>query len=257
MIGFMLVQCASSLGCALPQPTTREFDVVVYGGTSGGVTAAVQAARMGKRVVLIEPGRHLGGMTSSGLGWVDMGKPEIVGGLAREFFHRVYVHYQSDDAWKYGTRQQFAGAPAQHTKAVDPNNELMWLLEPHVAERVFDDLAREANVTVVLAERLNLNDGVTKEGSRIKSIRMESGSRFAAGIFIDASYEGDLMAKTGVRYTRGREGNGVYGETINGIQSAKALKNQLPSGIDPYVVKGDPTSGLLPFINRDTGGPDG
>src|SRR5256885_17088516 len=104
-----------------------EFDVVVYGGTSGGVTSAVQAARMGKRVALVVPGRHLGGVTSGGLGWTDMGRPEIVGGIAREFYQRIYAHYEAPSAWKHGSREQFLDAPAQHTKAIDPHNKLMWL----------------------------------------------------------------------------------------------------------------------------------
>src|SRR4051812_38356063 len=125
----------------------REFDVIIYGGTSGGVTAAVQAARMGKRAALIEPSKHLGGVSSGGLGWTDIGNPEVVGGLSREFYHRVFQFYQSEAAWKYGTREQFAGAPGQQTTAVDPKRELMWVFEPHAAEKAFDDLIREANVT--------------------------------------------------------------------------------------------------------------
>src|SRR5687768_14205506 len=96
---------------------SSEFDVVVYGGTSGGVAAAAQAARMGKRVALIEPTGHLGGLSSGGLGWTDMGNPNVVGGLSREFYHRIYRYYQSDSAWKYGTREKFAGAAGQHTRA--------------------------------------------------------------------------------------------------------------------------------------------
>jgi hypothetical protein len=248
---------ALSLASASAPARAAEFDVVVYGGTSGGVTAAVQAARMGKRVALIVPGRHLGGMTSGGLGWTDMGRPEIVGGLAREFFHRIYLHYQSDGAWKHGTREQFASTSGQNTKAVDQTNQTMWVFEPHVAEKVFNDMAREAKLEIVAGERLDLNGGVAKQGNSITSIRMESGKTFAAKVFIDATYEGDLMAKAGVSYTLGREGNDVNAETINGIQSAKATKNQLPAGIDPYVIKSDRASGLLAGVNANAGGADG
>jgi hypothetical protein len=248
---------ALSLALVSAPARAAEFDVVVYGGTSGGVTAAVQAARTGKRVALIVAGRHLGGMTSGGLGWTDMGRPEIVGGLAREFFHRIYLHYQSDGAWKHGTREKFASTSGQNTKAVDHANQTMWVFEPHVAEKVFNDMAREAKVEIVTGERLDLNGGVAKQGDRITSIRMESGKTLAAKVFIDATYEGDLMAKAGVSYTLGREGNDVKGETINGIQSAKATKNQLPAGIDPYVIKGDRASGLLTGVNADAGGADG
>ena len=234
-----------------------EWDVAVYGGTSGGVASAAAAARMGKRVALIVPGKHLGGMTSGGLGWTDMGRPEIVGGMAREFYHRVYQHYQSDALWRSGTREEFGQRPAQNAPPIDKAHEVMWLFEPHVAEKIFDDLAREAGVTVILDERLDLKDGVEKQGDRITSIRMESGKTFAAKVFIDATYEGDLMAKAGVSYTIGRESNDIYGETINGIQSAKATKNQLPVGVDAYVVKGDRSSGLLPGVNANAGGADG
>jgi hypothetical protein len=246
--------CAQALARETPP---AEWDVAVYGGTSGGVTAAVQAARMGKRVALIVPGKHLGGMTSGGLGWTDMGRPEIVGGMAREFYHRIYQHYQLDAAWNSGTREQFAGVRAQNANAIDPAREVMWIFEPGVAESVFDKLAREAGVAVILNQRLDLKSGVEKQGDRMTSIRMESGKTFAANVFIDATYEGDLMAKAGVSYTIGRESNDTYGETINGIQTAKATKNQLPIGIDAYVISGDRSSGLLPGVNADAGGADG
>jgi len=232
-------------------------DVLVYGGTSAGVSASVQVARMGKRVILIEPERHLGGMSSGGLGWTDMGHPDVVGGVSREFYHRVYLHYQSSDAWKYTTREQFAGAPGQETRAVDSRRQTMWVFEPHVAEKVFEDMVREAGVTLVRGERIDLKAGVTKDGALITSIRMESGKTFAAQVYIDATYEGDLLAGAGVKYAIGREANDVYGETINGIQSARATKNQLLLGIDPFVVKGDRASGLLPGVNRDAAGADG
>src|SRR5438552_3555312 len=133
----------------------------------------------------------------------------------------------------------------------------MWLFEPSVAANVFDDMVRERGVTVVVNERLDLKGGLVKRGERIVSLRTESGATFAAKVFIDATYEGDLMAKAGVRYTVGREGNDVYGETINGIQAAKATKNQLPAGIDPYVVPGDRNSGLLPGVNANLEASDG
>ena len=235
----------------------RDCDILVYGGTSGGVTAAVQAARAGKHVLLVEPGKHLGGMTSGGLGWADLGNPEIVGGMAREFFHRVYLHYQSDSAWTFGARDKFKDAPAQNTKAVDPAHEVMWVFEPHVAEQIFNDMIRETGVTVVFGQRLDLVNGVIKHDGKIVSIKMESGAIFAAKEFIDATYEGDLMVKAGVSYAVGREANRVYGETINGIEAGQALKNQLPGKIDPFRVKGDAASGLLPWVNASAGGADG
>jgi hypothetical protein len=139
---------------------------------------------------------------------------------------------------------------------MDAERQLMWTFEPSVAEKIFNDLVSETHVPVVHA-RLDLKNGVTKSGPRIQSLRTEDGRTFTAKAFIDATYEGDLMAKAGVSYTLGREANDAFGETINGIQAKRSTKNQLPKGIDPYKVKGDPKSGLLPGVNPDPGGPDG
>jgi hypothetical protein len=261
------------LTLAIPTPAqTQSCDVVVYGGTSAGVAAAVQAARMGKRVVLIEPSAHLGGLSSGGLGWTDLGNPNVVGGISREFYHRLFLHYQQDSAWKHAKKESFGQAGGQGVKAMDTDRQLMWTFEPSVAEKVFNDLVKEANVPVLYRERLRIAEtqlagapqapvnrasGVTRQGNRITSITLESGKVISAKSFIDASYEGDLLAAAGVKYTLGREANSQYGETINGIQAKRATKNQLPKGIDPYKTKGDPKSGLLPGINPDPGGPDG
>ncbi|HET6879143.1 MAG TPA: FAD-dependent oxidoreductase [Pirellulales bacterium] len=201
----------------------------VYGGTSGGVAAAVQAARMGKNVVLIEPGKHLGGLTSGGLGATDIGNKGAIGGISREFYRRVGKHYGKDEAWTF---------------------------EPHVAEQIMNELAQEAGVKVVLGERLDLADGVKKRGGRITAIVMESGRTFAAQIFIDASYEGDLMAKAGVAYHVGREANRVYDETFNGVQLG-STQHQFKVPVDPYVTPGDPASGLLPCIHSGNPGEHG
>jgi hypothetical protein len=233
------------------------YDAAIYGGTSGGVIAAVQLARLGKHVVLIVPEKNVGGLTSGGLGWTDVGNPDMVGGLSREFYHRIYLYYQDDANWKHGSKAQFASAPGQHTKAVDQKDQVMWVFEPKAAARVYQDMLSEARVTVVKNERLNRTSGVSKTGAHITSIKMESGQTFAAAVFLDTSYEGDLLAAAGVSYAVGREGNDVYGETINGIEVAKAVKNQLPKGVDAYVVKGDPSSGLLPGVNPNPGGKDG
>lgn len=216
------------LGCA-----PRSADIVIYGGTSSGVIAAVKAARLGRAVVLIEPGRHLGGLTSGGLGATDIGNKRAIGGMAREFYRRVGHEYGKEESWTF---------------------------EPHVAEGVFQNLVGEAKLPVVLGERLDLKQGVVKHGSRIVSIRMESGRTFRGRVFIDASYEGDLMALAGVSYTVGRESNATYGETLNGVQSAHATHHQFEHAVDPYVTRGDPASGLLPGIDPlgpgDEGGGD-
>ena len=204
-------------------------DVCVYGGASGGVTAAVQAARQGKRVALLVFNNHLGGMSSSGLGETDIGGlgNSYIQGMAREFYQRIGAKYRK------------------------PKEQ--WKFEPHVAEEVFNELAREAGVSVYFGQRL----ARTKmEGRKITEIGTETGKAFRAKVFVDASYEGDLLKQAGVGYTVGREANSQYGETLNGIQR-KTHGNKLPNGIDPYVKNGDPASGLLPGVNATVGGPDG
>jgi hypothetical protein len=230
-----------------------ETDICIYGGTAGGVAAAVQAARMGQSVVLIEPTRRLGGLTTGGLGQTDIGNKQAIGGIAREFYQRVRQHYANDAAWKWETRQQYQDGGQTRTA---PGEDAMWTFEPSVALKILNDLVHEAKVSVVYGERLDLKNGVTLSGNnpkRITEIRMESGRRFRARMFIDATYEGDLMAKAGVSYTVGREANAQYGETLNGVQTAQAVYHQLQPGVDPYVRKGDSSSGLLPGI--DPAGP--
>ncbi|MFM1746885.1 MAG: hypothetical protein RLZZ188_551 [Verrucomicrobiota bacterium] len=228
-------------------------DVVVYGGTSGGVTAAVAAARMGQTVILIEPGRHLGGLTSGGLGATDIGKKESIGGLSREFYQRVKRHYADPAAWKHGRPEDFRSH--QH----DPKEDVMFFFEPKVAEKIFNDLLREAKVEVVRGERLDLKAGVAKAGTRIETITMESGRRFRGRVFIDATYEGDLMAKAGVKYMVGREPNSAFGETHNGNQPYLLRRQKVASAhdfrraVDPYMRPGDPSSGLI--FGVQPGGP--
>ncbi len=233
---------------AASAPTTA--DVVIYGGTSSGVAAALQTARMGKTVVLIEPTLFLGGLTTGGLGATDIGNKRAIGGIAREFYARIWQHYQNPAAW---TRQTPSDYFDRRNKTTGADEQTMWTFEPHVATKVYDDLLREAGakITVVRGERLDLatGKGVIKDGTRIVRIVMESGRAFAAPMFIDATYEGDLLAKAGVSYHVGREANSVYGETINGVQVAHTVSHQFTKKVDPYVKPGDPKSGLLPGIN--------
>lgn len=247
-LGAVIPYTATLKGLSAPA-STAVFDIVVYGGTSGGVMAAIQAARMGKTVALIEPGKHLGGLTSGGLGWVDVGDPHTIGGLAREYFHRVWKHYRNDSAWKWEKKH----AMAEQHAALAPDDQTMWILEPSVAERLFDQMVSEAKVTVVKNERLDRGSGVKMERNKITSIRMESGRVFTAGMFIDATYEGDLMAACGVSYIVGREPNSRYQEINNGIRPLP-LPGRFPEGIDPYRVKGNPQSGLLDRVYPDRGG---
>ncbi|WP_263358311.1 FAD-dependent oxidoreductase [Acidicapsa ligni] len=237
-------------------PGTDMYDVVVYGGTSAGITAAIQAARLGKRVVLIDPSEHLGGLATNGLGFTDVGRPEVLGGMAREFYHRVWQAYQKPEAWKQDSREFFHTVPGQAVPSIDDVNQVQWSFEPHIAEQVYNEMIREADVLVVRG-RLDLSNGVDKNGTHIIGIRMEDGRTFHGRIYIDSSYEGDVMARAGVSYTVGREANSQYGETINGIEAAMARGNNLPLGIDPYATKGDPASGLLPSVNKNPGGIDG
>ena len=229
----------------------KNDDVVVYGGTSAGVVAAVQVSRMGKSVVLIEPSRHIGGLTSGGLGMTDTGNRAVIGGVSREFYQRIRKHYENDDAWTVEKREDF---PFFHK-----SEEALWRFEPKVAEKVYREMLEEANVEVILGERLDLRDGVgvRKEGLEIREIVMESGKTFTGKRFIDATYEGDLMAMTGVSYHVGRESNATYGETLNGVQTRNARYHQFASKVDPYLVPGDPSSGLLPGIHADGPGKEG
>ncbi|HLV01912.1 MAG TPA: FAD-dependent oxidoreductase [Acidobacteriota bacterium] len=227
------------------------FDIVIYGGTSGGVIAAVQASRMGHAVVLIEPGKHLGGMTSGGLGATDIGNKAAIGGLSREFYRRVARHYAQDSAWKYQAREAYQSSRQRGRE------DTMWTFEPHVAERIFNDFVSEARVPVVFQERLKRPDGVIKEGRRIVEIITESGRRFAGKVFIDATYEGDLMAEAGLSYYVGREPNSLYRETLNGVQTLNARYHQFRFPVSPYRIAGKPESGLLPGINPGPPGPEG
>ena len=175
----------------------QAYDLVVYGGTAGGVTTAVAGARHGLKTVLLEPGRHIGGMVSGGLSGTDVGKIEVIGGMALEFYWRAGRHYQLD----------------RHLQ------QLAWMPEPGAAEKIMRDMLAEAKVTLLTGHRLVEKTGVRKQGARITEITMENGARFTGKIFADCSYEGDLMAQAKVSYTYGREGVSQYGESLAGVQA--------------------------------------
>ena len=231
------------------------YDVVVYGGTSGGVIAAVQVARAGKSVVLISPTPHLGGLTTSGLGWTDLGEIAILGGLSREFYHQVYQCYQQDSAWNLQTRKSYGNA-GQGAAAFDASTEIASVFEPKVAEKVYGQLISKEKVAVITG-CLDLQKGVVMDGKKIRFLKLEDGREFGGKMFIDASYEGDLLPGAGVANVVGREANSKYSETVSGVQSALAVKNQLPDGIDPYVIRGKPASGFLPGVEAGPAGTDG
>lgn len=229
-----------------------EYDVVVYGATSAGITSAIAAKKEGASVILIAMDSHLGGLTSSGLGATDMANVNVVGGISKEFYHRIYEYYHDNpDAWTSETEEEYylALSTSNNGKVgcYGGRNDLLemqWVFEPKVAVQVFKDMLIEAGVPVIFNERLDLDNGVTVSNNKIVKITTESGKEFSAKVFIDCSYEGDLMAKSGVTYTVGRESNSEYGETMNGI-----LPNQNEyQAVSPFIVEGDPESGILPFI---------
>ena len=240
----------SSTQCTtFPNGTSEIYDIVVYGGTSTGVTAAIQAKRMGKTVVIVCPVKHLGGLTSGGLGWTDSGRKEAVGGISREFYQRMKKHYDKSDAWIYQKPEEYS--------RYRPDDDAMWVFEPHVAEQGFEELVAEYKIPVYRNEWLNRKGGVKKDGPRIISISMLNGKTYRGKMFIDATYEGDLMAAARVSYHVGREGNDVYGETLNGVQTRNAISHQFEKPVDPYIKPGDPESGLLPLIHSGNPGKEG
>ncbi|MEK8108370.1 FAD-dependent oxidoreductase [Micromonospora sp. M12] len=199
-------------------------DLVVYGATSGGLAAAITMRRLGRTAVVVEPTSHVGGLSTAGLGATDTGVQASIGGLAAEFYRRVYVKY--------------------HGGTLTTTSPLRMTFEPHVAATVFAEMLAEAGVPVIIDARLS---GVGRSGDRITELRTEDGSIYRGGVFVDATYEGDLLAMAGVGFTVGRESNDTYGETINGVQSRNTHQFAYP--IDPYVTAGSPASGLLPGIS--------
>ncbi len=235
---------------------TVTADVVVYGGTSAGIIAAAQARKMGKSVVVVSPDTHLGGLSSGGLGWTDSGNKSVIGGLARDFYHRIWLHYDDAKNWRWQEKAKYGNA-GQGTPAMDGSSRTMWIFEPHAAEAVFEGYVKELGLNVRRDEWLDRSGGVKKAGNRITAITTLSGHSYAGTMFIDATYEGDLMAAAGIGTFVGREPNSTYGETLNGIVATHGKSHQFEGKIDPYVVEGDPSSGLLPRIQPGTPGPDG
>ncbi len=242
---------------ALRLAAAETYDVVVYGGTSAGVIAAVQAKKMGKSVIVVGPDVHLGGLSSGGLGYTDTGNKAVIGGLARNFYHRVWVEYQKNETWKWQRPEAF-GNKGQGTVAMDKDERTMWIFEPSVAEKVFEDYVKEFGLTVLRDEWLDRAKGVRLADGRIAEITMLSGKKFAGKMFIDATYEGDLLAAAGVSYHVGREANSIYGEEWNGNQVGILHHGHhfgaVKKPISAYKVPGDPSSGLLPRISADPPG---
>ncbi|MFV0269983.1 MAG: FAD-dependent oxidoreductase, partial [Draconibacterium sp.] len=226
-------------------------DIVIYGGTSAGVAAAIQSSRMGRSVILIEPGNRIGGLTTGGLGQTDIGNKQVIGGISREFYEGIKKYYDDPANWKWQTRQEYRDGG--QTRTAEGENA-MWTFEPSAALKVYEEMMAAEKIDVVYRQRLNRKNGVKKQGQKIVEIEMESGEKYRGKMFIDATYEGDLMATAGVSYTYGRESNKEYGETLNGVQandigitlkrgvSLNSAHHNFIDGVDPYIVKGDPSS---------------
>lgn len=243
-----------TLGFTLPK---KEYnaDLIIYGGTSAAITAAVEAVNSGVSVIVVSPDKHLGGLSSGGLGFTDTGNKSVIGGLAREFYHQIFIHYNQEKSWTWQRKNEY-GNQGQGTPAVDGANRTMWIFEPHAAEMVFEKWVKEKKIQVLREELLNREaSGIQKKGTRIEAIRTLSGKTFRGKMFIDATYEGDLMALAGVSYHVGREANSTYGEKWNGVQVGVLHHGHwFKSNISPYVVPGDKSSGLLFGVSEEDPG---
>ena len=240
-----------------------KYDIVIYGGTSAGIVAAIQSSRMGKSVVLIEPTQRIGGLTTGGLGATDIGNKQAIGGISREFYQNIRKYYDDPSNWKWQKHEEYI------ENRNTGNEDAMWTFEPSAALKVYQKMIDSEKIKLVYGERLNRKNGVVKQGAKIIEIEMENGNSYQGKMFIDATYEGDLLATAGVSYTVGRESNKEYGETLNGVQandysitlrgtiSRNSIHHNFIDGVDPYIVKGDPSSGLLPFIKKGDPGIDG
>ena len=250
-----------------PSSDKPSYDLVIYGATSGGIAAAIQGSRMGRSVLLIEPGARIGGLTTGGLGQTDIGNKQAIGGISRAFYQGIKRYYDDPAHWKFQTSEEYQDGGQTRT---EEGETAMWTFEPSAALRVYEDmLAAHDNIELVMEQKLDRSQGVKKEGAAITSITMLSGEEYAGKVFIDATYEGDLMAAAGVSYTIGRESNDTYNETLNGVHTREtdttmtgyparnAINHNFVDGVDPYVIAGDASSGLLPFIDPDGPGEAG
>jgi hypothetical protein len=235
-----------------------QYDIVIYGGTSGGVAAAIQASRMGKSVILLEPGARIGGLTTGGLGQTDIGNKQAIGGISREFYEHIKDYYDNPSNWKFQAPGDYLDGGQTRT---EEGESAMWTFEPSAALKVYQNLIDQHGIELVLNQKLDRSSGVSMQNTGITSITMLTGEEYRGKIFIDATYEGDLLAAAGVSYTIGREPNSQYQETLNGVHTRltdttmtgypahNQLNHNFVDGVDPYIIAGDSTSGLLPFID--------
>jgi hypothetical protein len=239
-------------GCKTETSTNvYKADIIVYGGTSAAVTSAVQAIKMGRSVIMVSPDKHLGGLSSSGLGFTDTGNKEVIGGLARNFYQLIYTHYDKPESWNWQKKSEY-GNKGQGNPAIDGEKRTMWIFEPHAAEEAFEKMISDAKIKVFREEWLDREAGVIEKEGDIISIKTLSGKIFKGKVFIDATYEGDLMAAAGIKYTVGREAAAVYDEKWNGVQAGVFHHGHyFKDKIDPYKIPGDKNSGLLPRISPE------
>ena len=231
-----------------------DADIVIYGSSPAAISAAVQAKRMGRSAVVVSPETRIGGLTTGGLGQTDIGNKSAFGGIALEFYRAVAAHYADRSRWTRQTPESyFPDGQCAGTKGRDS----MWTFEPSAALAILEGWERRDGLDIRRGEWLDRGKGVEKSGGRIVSIRTLSGRVYRGKVFVDATYEGDLMAAAGVSYTVGREANSVYGETISGVARTLAKYHQFNKGVSAYIKPGDPSSGLLPFVEPDTGEPEG
>ncbi len=242
--------CVLVLVSLVAEVHAEEAEVVIYGGTSAGIMAGVQVRQMGKSVIVIEPTDRIGGLTTGGLGQTDIGNKEAIGGLSREFYRRVRSYYADAAHWRWQKPEQYQDGGQTTTKS---HEDAMWTFEPSAALAILQGFVDEYELRVVYGQRLDRREGVEVVDRRITSIRMEDGTVYRGKVFIDATYEGDLLATSGVSYVVGRESIEDYGEKYAGVQTngPRASNHNFMEGVDPFVVKGDPGSGLLPMISRE------
>lgn len=246
---------AAILSGCVRDSAPAERDLVIYGSSPAALTAAIEAQRLGRTAVIVCPETRIGGLTTGGLGQTDIGNKSAFGGLALQFYKDVADWYKVDSHWKYEKRSDYI---PDGQCAGSFGEDSMWTFEPSAALAILERWERENKLEIVRGEFLDRGTGgVVREGSRIVAIKTLSGKTFRGKMFVDATYEGDLMAAAGVSYTVGREANSVYGETISGVERALAKNHQFNKGVSPYVKPGDPSSGLLPYVEPDTDEPEG
>ncbi len=255
LLAGLLALASVASGCASDPRPQATHDVVIWRATSAGLAAAVQAARSGKSVLVLEASPWIGGLSASGLGATDVGNKDAIGGIARDFYRAVREWYARDEAWVAERREDFRGRG--HRESADA----AWTFEPKVATRIFEEWALREGIEVRRSVRLDLQRiefaPTWGQAQRIAALFDEHGRRYEGRMFIDASYEGDLLALAKVSYVVGREANSDFGETLNGVQKELGVAHQFVRDVDPYRVSGDASSGLLPGIEAEIPGPEG